>query len=209
MSDAPKPPVPPAPGAPSSPVAPSVRLAMPAEALQIVEIQRRAWAGDQLNRRMLDAVDAEQMAEVWHQAITRPPLAHFRVLVAIQPFGAAEPGDEPGSTRQRTRVCGFAAIGPSDDPDADATDSLVAEFTVDPLLAGQGHEDRLMHAVVDTMQADGYERATWWVRSDDDALRAWLVDSGWAADGAHREVGTEDGIVRVKQVRLHTDIRKD
>lgn len=191
---------------PQPPVAPSVRLAMPAEALQIAELQRRVWADDDLERRMLDEVDTQEMAEVWHQAITRAPLAHFRVLVAIQAYGQAEPADEPGATRQRTRVCGFAAIGPSDDPDADPTDSLVAEFCVDPLLAGQGHEDRLMHAVVSTMQADGYQRATWWLRSTDDQLRAWLSESGWAPDGAHREVGTPDGVLRVKQIRLHTDI---
>lgn len=186
-------------------VPPSVRLAMPAEAAQIAELQRRAWAGDELQRRMLDEVDEQQMAELWHQAITRPPLAHFRVLVATEGYGQAEPTDDNG-TRQRTRVCGFAAIGPSDDPDADATDSLVAEFCVDPLLRGMGHEDRLMHAVVGTMQADGYQRATWWLNSTDDALRGWLVDSGWGPDGAHREVGTEDGVLRVKQVRMHTDI---
>lgn len=193
------------PSAPHSP-SPGVRLALPAEAGQIAELQRRAWAADELERRMLDEVAVDTMTRIWDQAITRPPLAHFRVLVATQAFGQAEPV-EAGTTRQRTRVCGFAAIGPSDDPDAGPTDSLVAEFHVDPLLAGQGHEDRLMHALVDTMRADGYERATWWLTSTDDARRAWLVDSGWGPDGAHREVGTEDGVVRVKQVRMHTDIR--
>ena len=180
---------------------------MPAEAGQIAEIQRRAWATDELERRMLDEVDAEQMTQMWHQAITRPPLAHFRVMVATEVYGSAEPAEEPGSTRQRTRVCGFAAIGPSDDPDADATASLVAEFHIDPLVAGQGHEDRLMHALVETMRADGYELATWWLKSSDDALREWLGTAGWGPDGAHREIGSEDGVLRVKQIRMHTDIR--
>lgn len=191
---------------PNPPIAPSVRLAMPAEAVQIAELQRRCWAADDLERRALDEVGSEEMAQVWHHAITRPPLAHHRVLVASQAFGEAEPADEPGSTRQRTRVCGFAALGPSDDPDAEVTDSMVAEFRVDPLLRGQGHEDRLMHAIVDTMRADGYQRATWWLRSTDDEQRSWLEAAGWAPDGAHREVGTEDGVLRVKQIRLHTDI---
>lgn len=194
------------PSTPGNP-SPGVRLAMPVEAGQIAELQRRAWAAHDVERRLLDEVDADQMTELWHRAITRPPLAHFRVLVATEAYGSAEAADEPGSTRRRTRVCGFAAIGPSDDPDADATDSLVAEFHVDPLVAGQGHEDRLMHAVVETMRADGYERATWWVASTDDHLRQWLVEAGWGPDGAHREVGDEDGVVRIKQVRLHTDIR--
>lgn len=191
---------------PPAAVPPSVRLALPAEAWQIADLQRRVWANDELERRMLDEVSTDQMAELWHAAITRPPLAHFRVLVATEGYGQAEPAAEAGGTRQRTRVCAFAAIGPSDDPDAEVTDSLVSEFCVDPLLTGQGHEDRLMNAMVDTMRADGYERATWWLRSTDDSLRAWLAEAGWAPDGAHRELGTEDGVLRVKQVRMHTDI---
>lgn len=187
------------------PSSPGVRLAMPAEAREIAALQRRTWARDELQRRLLDEVDEAQMAEVWHRAITRPPLAHFRVLVATEAYGQAEPTDE--GTRRRTRVCGFAAIGPSDDPDAEPTDALVAELSVDPLVAGQGHEDRLVHAVVATLRADGYERATWWLASTDDARRQWLTEGGWAPDGAHREVGTEDGVLRVKQVRMHTDIR--
>lgn len=184
------------------PVPPSVRLAMPAEARQVAELQRRSWAGDPLQRRLLDELDTEAMVELWHHAITRPPLAHNRVLVAVETLP-----DQDGAARQR--VCGFAAVGPSDDPDAEATDALVLGLTVDPLLRERGHEDRLLHAVVDTLRADGYERATWWVTSTDDALRAWLESTGWAPDGAHQEVGTEDGVVRVKQVRLHTDIRPD
>lgn len=191
---------------PSSPIAPSVRLAMPAEAVEIAELQRRCLAADELERRGLDEVSADEMTQVWHHAITRPRLAHHRVLVATQAFGDAEPGSEPGTTRHRTRVCGFVALGPSEDPDAVATDSEVVEFRVDPLLRGQGHEDRLLHALVDTMRADGYDRATWWLRSTDDEQRGWLESTGWAPDGAHREVGTEDGVLRVKQVRLHTDI---
>lgn len=187
-------------------VPPSVRLALPAEAWQMADLQRRVWATDELERRMLDEVSVDQVAELWHGAITRPPLAHFRVLVATEGYGTAEQADERGGSKQRTRVCAFTAIGPSDDPDADATDSLVTEFCVDPLLRDQGHEDRLMNALVDTMRADGYQRATWWVRSTDDALRGWLAEAGWAPDGAHREIGTEDGVLRVKQVRMHTDI---
>lgn len=185
----------------------SVRLALPVEAVQIAEVQRRAWAGDALRRRMLDEISVDDMTQVWHQAITRPPLAHFRVLVATETYGAAEQTEQGEGLR--TRVCGFAAVGPSDDPDAEVTDSLVQEFCIDPLLAGMGHDDRLMHAMVATMQADGYERATWWLDSTDDTLRGWLVEAGWGPDGAHREVGTDDGVLRTKQVRLHTDISTD
>ena len=58
------------------------------------------------------------MTDAWIAAIVKPPLAQHRVLVAV--------GDE--------RIVGFAAVGPSGDPDAVASeDGQVAEFTIDPL----------------------------------------------------------------------------
>lgn len=187
----------------------TVRLAMPAEALQIAEIQRRSWVGDPVQQGFLTQLDLEQMAEIWHQAILRPPLAHYRVLVATEPTGRPEATDDPQRTRLAQRVVGFAAIGPSDDPDAGERDSEVAEFIVDEPARGMGHGSRLLNAVVDTMRADGYERAVWWVRSTDDAMRGFLTSSGWAPDGAHREIATEDDAHVLKQVRLHTDIRAE
>ena len=44
-----------------------------------------------------------------------------------------------------------------------------------------------------------------WTASTDDATRSLLVASGWATDGAHRELESADGR-RLKQVRLHTSI---
>lgn len=167
-----------------------VRLALPAEASDIVALQRAAWTGDLLMGPLVDQMSADDMVQVWHDAIVRPPLAHYRVLVALD--------DD--------RVVGFAAVGPSDDPDASERDSAVIDFLVDAAARGQGHSSRLLNAVVDTMRADGYVRATWWLRADDDALRSFLVATGWGPDGAHREVSTDDEEVRVKQLRLHTDI---
>ncbi len=34
----------------------------------------------------------------------------------------------------------------------------------------------------------------------------FLTASGWAADGASREIGSDDESLRLKQVRLHTDL---
>ncbi|MFZ1410374.1 MAG: GNAT family N-acetyltransferase [Micropruina sp.] len=175
-------------------IADSVRLALPGEAEQIAALQRRGW-GQQLPQAvagpMLAAIDLEGMTDSWRRAIQRPPLATFRVLVALD----AE------------RLTGFAVTGPSGDADASPEeDGLVAEFVIDPPAQRRGHGSRLLHAVVDTLRADGFRRATWWVRSSDDALLGFLSEAGWAADGAHTEVGTEDGALRVKLIRLHTDI---
>jgi len=140
---------------------------------------------------VLASVDLDTMSERWEQAILRPPLAQFRVLVAI--------GDE--------RVVGFAAVGPSDDPDAEAgEDGVVAEFVVDPQAQRRGHGSRLLNACIDTMKADAFVRATWWVHATDDVLRAFLTGAGWAADGAHTEVAVSEGGQSLKLVRLHTAI---
>lgn len=165
------------------------RLAMASEAPRIADLQRAAWQ----DRGLADVLpDAAEVVASWRQAILCPPLATYRVLVALN--------------TERTEVTGFAAVGPSDDPDAEQLDGMVGEFVIDSALQRRGHGSRLMHAVVDTLHADGFIRATWWVTSTDDVLRAFLVESGWAPDGAHREVGTEQGELRIKQIRLHTTI---
>lgn len=177
----------------------SVRLALPSEAAAIAAVQRRSWTQllpAPVAQRALAEVDLTTMAGSWQAAITRPPLATLRVLVAVD---SSEIGQH--------RVVGFAAVGPGSDPDdSPGADGMVAEFAVDPLAQRQGHGSRLLQASMDTLRADSFTRATWWVNSTDDVLRRFLSASGWEADGAHREVGTEDGEARVKLVRLHTDI---
>lgn len=169
----------------------SVRLALPAEAEAIAALQRRSWQQlfpPEVAAHVLASVDLDTMAQSWRGAILRPPLAQFRVLVATS----------------QGRVVGFSAVGPADDPDAAASDALVAEFVVDPQAQRQGHGSRLLNAVADTLRADSFTRATWWVRSTDHPLREFLESAGWAADGSHQTVGTEDEAARVKMIRLHT-----
>lgn len=141
---------------------------------------------------LIAQLDAQAMTGLWQQAISRPPLAQCRVLVALDT-------DE--------KVVGFASTLPADDPDAEAgADGMVGEFIIDPGRRHQGHGSRLVNACVDTLRADGFRRATWWVGSTDDELRTFLTDAGWAPDGSHREIGLADDTVRLKQIRLHTDI---
>ena len=119
----------------------SCRLALPSEAERLAAIQRRSW--QQLlpipvAEQILGEVDLAAMTASWQAAIQRPPLAKFRVLVAV--------ADK--------RVVGFAAVGPSDDPDADpGSDALVGEFIVDPVTQRQGHGSRLLNAVADTLRS--------------------------------------------------------
>ena len=176
------------------PVADSVRLAWPAEAAGIAELQRRAWATQlppDLAEVMLGRLAVEEMAAAWLSAITRPPRASYRVLVAVD----------------QERVVGFATTVPSPDDDAEeGRDGEVEQFVVDPVAQHRGHGSRLLNACADTLRADGFGRASWWVPTTDDALRRFLTTAGWAADGASREIGLDDGSVRLKQVRLQTDL---
>ncbi|TDU86872.1 acetyltransferase (GNAT) family protein [Kribbella voronezhensis] len=182
-------------GATEDPIAESsVRLALPAEADAIGQIQVAAWRRayeDLLPADVLADLDPAQFAAQWRAALLVPGEARNRVMVALS---------------GRTLV-GFAAITASDDPDADPrNDALVAELAVDPEATRAGHGSRLLNAVVDTIRADGFSRVTVWVNSTDDVLRAFYTDSGWAPDGASRELDLYgDGTTRVKQVRLHTD----
>jgi ribosomal protein S18 acetylase RimI-like enzyme len=176
----------------------SVRIGWADDASGIAAVQVAAWRhryADLLPGEVLDALDADQFAAAWHQSLTRPADARNRVLVALE----------------RNTVRGFAVTGPSPDPDSDpVADGEVSELTVHPEHVRHGHGSRLLHACVDTLRADRFSRATLWLEAADDVRRGFLTGSGWAADGAHRELDLHgDGAVLVKQVRLHTSLEVD
>ena len=54
------------------------------------------------------------------------------------------------------------------------------------------------------LRADSFTRATWWVPTTADELRAWLQAMGRAPDGVHASADGPSGILKL--VRLHTDI---
>lgn len=166
---------------------------MPVEAVDVARLQRKAWAANPALAPVLSQISADETVRAWHEAITRPPLAQLRVLVA----------------HGQGVIVGFAVTGPSDDQDASPTDGVVAEFVVDEESVDSGHSSRLINAAVDTLRADGYEVARMWLPAGDDRMREFLVECGWATDGAHQEVGLDedDNGPTLKLVRLHTDIR--
>lgn len=176
----------------------SVRIAWADDAAAVADVQIRCWReryAGLLPADLLDHLPADEFAAAWRSAITRPTDARQRVLVALE----------------RAAVHGFAATAPATDADADpGADAEVTELVVDPAAGRRGHGSRLLHAAVDTMRADRFRRAVVWLNATDDTLRAFLTASGWAPDGAHRELDlTGDGSVSVKQVRLHTDLTSD
>ena len=173
----------------------SVRVGWADDAPGIAEVQVRAWRREYdglLPADMLEAMTPGEVAEAWREALTKPKDARNRVLVALE----------------RNTIRGFAVTSPATDPDADPiADGEVSELTVDPDHTRHGHGSRLLQACADTLRADRFTRAVMWLNSTDDVRRGFLTEAGWAPDGAHRELDLHgDGSVRVKQVRLHTDL---
>ena len=169
----------------------SARLAWPDDAAAIVRIQLASWReNDLVPPAELDAIDAAELTERWVATISKPKDARMRVLVALE----------------RADLHGFALVHPSYDPDSDqVADGEVGEFVVAAAHQRAGHGSRLLQAAMDTLAADKFTRAVWWVNATDDVLRAFVTESGWEPDGAHRELGSETGAT-VKQVRLHTSL---
>src|ERR687898_1205422 len=119
----------------------SVRTAWADDATAIGAVQARAWRrsyGAVLPAAALDEVDADDFADAWRAAITKPPSARHRVLVALE----------------GNQVVGFAATAPSEDPDAEAAEGEIVAFHVDPAALGAGHGPPFLPATVDTPRAD-------------------------------------------------------
>lgn len=180
---------------PPSPTADvSVRVAWTDDAEAITAVQVDTWP--EMYGHLVPAAalpdDRAAVADQWRNLLARPADARQRVLVALE----------------RNRVVGFVLTGPAGDPDSEpVADGEMSELTVAPAERGKGHASRLLQAAIDTLQADRFTRATTWSIATDDALRGFLSEAGWAPDGAFRELDLDgSGSVRVKQVRLHTDI---
>jgi len=183
---------------PTEPVADnSVRVAWAADAEAIGAVQLRAWTHSYANvlpSELLNQLTAGEIAEVWTQAMIRPPTARRRVLVALH----------HGS------VVGFAATAPAEDPDAGPEDGEIAAFHIDPAAHRSGHGSRLLMAAADTLRADGFSRALLWVVVGDDDLRAFLEPAGWAPDSAHRTLDLdEESNAQLRQIRLHTELTQE
>jgi GNAT superfamily N-acetyltransferase len=171
----------------------SVRPATPADAGDIARIQAAVWAAvhrGALPEDLLEAVGSTDAAGRWRTAIAEPPSPRHRVLTAL----AGE------------RVVGFAALAPASDPDTvPSLDGDLLALCVDPAETGRGHGSRLVNAAADVARIDGVAHLHAWLADNEDDLRAFLTDAGWAADGATRSLDlVGDGAVLVDQSRLRT-----
>jgi GNAT superfamily N-acetyltransferase len=137
-----------------------------------------------------NALDPGDLAMVWASGILNPPTTGHRLLVAVE--GAD--------------VVGYAAIGPSQDPDAEAGTGELLALEVDPEQQRLGHGSRLLAAAIDHAGAGGLGTVLVWCPLDDEARRGFLQSAGWAPDTAYRDLAVgsaPDGSDRlVREVRL-------
>lgn len=193
----------------------TVRLAWVADVDAIAAIQLEALRGT-LPADLAGDLDARDLAAAWRRAVSTPPSARHRVLVATEGAGGDAHGGGPAviaaadlGTTGSGRVVGFTATAPAEDPDADAgaDGEVVALHTAtdDDELTGA-----LLAAAADTLEADGFSRGQLWVGSSQDGLRRVAQGAGWVPDGAHRRLDLPDAASSgLTQVRLHTGLTDD
>jgi ribosomal protein S18 acetylase RimI-like enzyme len=173
-----------------------VRAARASDAEGLARVQvaswRAAFAGlvpDAVIAELTSEASVAQWAARWGDAIDAPPTSRHRVHVAVE-----KPGDP--------EILGFAAAGPATDEELwPATDGELYELHVAPAAVGDGHDERLLNAVADTLAEDGFGTGYTWVLSGDQARIDFLQAAGWAPDGSRSNL---DMGVNVPAIRLHT-----
>lgn len=149
----------------------SVRAATAADADAIGQVQAAAWRAayrELLPADALAALEPTEIAEVWRDAIVRPPSGGHRVLVAVA----------------AGQVVGFAAVSPADG--AGPAVGEVAALVVAPGAEGAGHGSRLLNAAADRLREVGYDRVVVWALEADEVRRRFLTSAGFADDGGRR-----------------------
>lgn len=130
--------------------------------------------------------EPQAFAAAWRDSLRQPPEGVHRLLVACA-------GDQ---------VVGFAAVGPSQDPDADPMTGEITVLGVHPQARRQGHGSRLLNAAVDILREAGAEHVATWALGRHEGVRAFLVGAGLQPDGAYRDrVVSPDGST-AREVRL-------
>ncbi|WP_191563252.1 GNAT family N-acetyltransferase [Janibacter melonis] len=130
--------------------------------------------------------EPQAFAAAWRQALAEPPEGVHRLLVATA----------------GGQVVGFAALGPSQDPDTGQATGELTAIGVHPQARRTGHGSRLLNAVVDTLKGAGADTLATWVLVPHEQTRAFLVGAGLAPDGAFRDrVVSPDGAT-AREVRL-------
>lgn len=171
----------------------SVRIARPNDGSAVGLVQAAVWRaayGTVLPPEVIDQFDASSFAHVWRDSLKTPPSPRHVLLVGC----AGE------------QVVGFAAVGPSIDPDATEDSGEVLALGVHPDARHCGHGSRLLNAAVDTLRGKGFTSMSVWLLAREENTRAFLSEAGLSPDGAYRDrVIDLDGAL-AREVRLTADL---
>ena len=185
------------PGPETAPVADaSARIARVSDTPAVGLVQAAVWRlayAHVLPPEVVEQFKAATFARLWRDSVSAPPTPRHVLLVGC----AGE------------QVVGFAAVGPSVDPDASETSGEVLALGVHPDARRSGHGSRLLNAAVDTLRGRGFHSASTWILVGDDHTRSFLTAAGLSPDGAFRDrVVDVDGTV-AREVRLTADLSRD
>jgi GNAT superfamily N-acetyltransferase len=171
----------------------SARIARPNDASAVGLVQAAVWRavyGSVLSQEVIDQFDPVAFARVWRDSLRAPPSPRHVLLVGC----AGE------------QVVGFAAVGPSIDPDANQNSGEVLALGVHPDARRSGHGSRLLNAAVDTLRGKGFTTMSIWLLAHDQDTRSFLTTAGLSPDGAYRDrVIDVDGTL-AREVRLTADL---
>ena len=168
-----------------------VRPARPGDAAEIARVQLATWRiayRRLLPRHILDEITESFLQERWLEAVTAPPSAQHRVLVAIEQAA-------------QEYLVGFLASEPSETDEGVAS---ITELLIEPRWGRRGHGSRLLAASVDLWREDGFTAASAWAFEQDAATQKFLTSAGWAPDGMTRALDVDD--LLVPQLHLHVSL---
>jgi len=174
----------------------SVRIARPNDASAVGLVQAAVWRAAYdavLPRELVGQFEASSFARVWRDSLNAPPSPRHVLLVGCA--GA--------------QVVGFAAVGPSIDPDANETSGEVLALGVHPDARGSGHGSRLLNAAVDTLRGKEFDSMSVWLLARDEDTRAFLTAAGLVPDGAYRDRVIDVDRALAREVRLTADLSRD
>ncbi|WP_372594558.1 GNAT family N-acetyltransferase [Actinotalea sp.] len=151
----------------------SVRPAIPGDESMVAATQLRAWRVGlgSLVPDLMDRIDAPAVTAQWAAAITDPPSAGHRLLVALD--GA--------------RIVGLAALVPVDGG------VEITALEVDPDHRRGGHGSRLLAACVDLGRQGGAGHVQTWSLEQDEARNQFLGSAGLGHEGISRTLVSEEG----------------
>jgi N-acetylglutamate synthase-like GNAT family acetyltransferase len=174
----------------------SARIAGPNDASAVGLVQAAVWRTAYtgvLPQQVVEKFEAASFARVWRSSLKTPPSARHVLLVGC----AGE------------QVVGFAAVGPSIDPDATQTCGEILTLGVHPDARRSGHGSRLLNAAVDTLRGKGFNSLSVWLLARDQDTRAFLAAAGLSPDGAFRDRVIDIDRTLAREVRLTADLSRE